>query len=172
MHRIPLELRSYAYVGESSTRMGDHLGSPCVAPLFLGLFGSYGVPFRPPTCHPNEFDPPHRHRSRTIVDPATRSQDTGFQNRASGNFPRFLPRGGSHRLRTIGGNGRLFRRSRQKLWVETVGGGVPFRSATCRPNKFGTGRSSIRSPDRKIRAVEIARLVFFPVFFHVEDPIV
>ena len=33
-------------------------------------------------------------------------------------------------------------------------------------------RSSIRSPDRKIRAVEIARLGFFPVFCHVEDPIV
>ena len=33
-------------------------------------------------------------------------------------------------------------------------------------------RSSIRSPDRKIRAVEIARLGFFPVFCRVEDPIV
>ena len=34
------------------------------------------------------------------------------------------------------------------------------------------GRSSIRSPDRKMRAVEIARLGSFPVFCHVEDPIV
>ncbi|KAL5978073.1 hypothetical protein ACLOJK_037096 [Asimina triloba] len=33
MHRIPSELRSYACLGESSTRMGDLLGSPCVAPL-------------------------------------------------------------------------------------------------------------------------------------------
>ena len=34
------------------------------------------------------------------------------------------------------------------------------------------GRSSIRSPGRKIRAVEIALLGFFPVFCRVEDPIV
>ena len=47
---------------------------------------------------------------------------------------------------------------------------VPMGSAL--PIAIGTGRSSIRSPDRKIRAVEIARLGFFPVFCHVEDPIV
>ncbi|KAK8705012.1 hypothetical protein V6N13_048623 [Hibiscus sabdariffa] len=35
MHRIPSELRSEACLGESSTRMGDLLGSPRVAPLFL-----------------------------------------------------------------------------------------------------------------------------------------
>ncbi|KAK8705018.1 hypothetical protein V6N13_048629 [Hibiscus sabdariffa] len=35
MHRIPSELRSLACLGESSTRMGDLLGSPRVAPLFL-----------------------------------------------------------------------------------------------------------------------------------------
>ncbi|KAK8540310.1 hypothetical protein V6N12_046597 [Hibiscus sabdariffa] len=35
MHRIPSELRSQACLGESSTRMGDLLGSPRVAPLFL-----------------------------------------------------------------------------------------------------------------------------------------
>ena len=40
------------------------------------------------------------------------------------------------------------------------------------PIAIGAGRSSIRSPDRKIRAVEIARLEFFPVFYRVEDPIV
>ena len=40
------------------------------------------------------------------------------------------------------------------------------------PITIGAGRSSIRSPDRKIRAVEIARLGFFPVFCRVEDPIV
>ena len=40
------------------------------------------------------------------------------------------------------------------------------------PIAIGTGRSSIRSRDRKIRAVEIARLGFFPVFCRVEDPIV
>ena len=35
MHRIPSELRSQACLGESSTRMGDLLGSPRVAPLCL-----------------------------------------------------------------------------------------------------------------------------------------
>ena len=40
------------------------------------------------------------------------------------------------------------------------------------PIAIGAGRSSIRSPDRKILAVEIARLEFFSVFCRVEDPIV
>ena len=47
---------------------------------------------------------------------------------------------------------------------------VPMGSAL--PIAIGAGRSSIQSPDRKIRAVEIARLEFFPVFCRVEDPIV
>ena len=47
---------------------------------------------------------------------------------------------------------------------------VPMGSAL--PIAIGAGRSSIRSPDRKIRAVEIARLGVFPVFCRVEDPIV
>ena len=47
---------------------------------------------------------------------------------------------------------------------------VPMGSAL--PIAIGAGRSSIRSPDRKIRAVEIARLEFFPVFCRVEDPII
>ena len=40
------------------------------------------------------------------------------------------------------------------------------------PIAFGAGRSSIRSPNRKIQTVEIARLRFFPIFCRVEDPIV
>ena len=40
------------------------------------------------------------------------------------------------------------------------------------PIAIDARRSSIRSPDCKIRAVEIASLVFFPVFCRVEDPIV
>ena len=47
---------------------------------------------------------------------------------------------------------------------------IPLGSAL--PIAIGAGRSSIRSPDRKIRAVEIVRLGFFPVFCRVEDPIV
>ena len=45
---------------------------------------------------------------------------------------------------------------------------VPMSSAL----PIGAGRSSIRSPDRKIRVVEIAGLGFFSVFCRVEDPIV
>ena len=47
---------------------------------------------------------------------------------------------------------------------------VPMGSAL--PIASGAGRSSIQSPDRKIRAVEIASLGFFSVFCRVEDPIV
>ena len=47
---------------------------------------------------------------------------------------------------------------------------VPMGSAL--PIAIGSERSSIKSPNRKIRAVEIARLGFFPVFCRVEDPIV
>ncbi|KAF3454948.1 hypothetical protein FNV43_RR05396 [Rhamnella rubrinervis] len=37
MHYIPLELRSKACLGENSTRMGDILGSPRVALLFISF---------------------------------------------------------------------------------------------------------------------------------------
>ena len=47
---------------------------------------------------------------------------------------------------------------------------VPMGSAL--PIAIDVGRSSIWTPGRKIRAVEIARLGFFPVFYCVEDPIV
>ena len=47
---------------------------------------------------------------------------------------------------------------------------VPIGSTL--PIAIGAGRSSIRSPDRKIRAIEIARLRFFLVFCRLEDPIV
>ena len=112
--------------------MGDLLESPRVAPLFLGLFWSYCVPFWFATCRPNGFGPPYRHQRRAIVDPITRSQDLGRRNRASGIFPRFHPRERSHRLRTISGNNRLFRRSRRKLWVETLGGGDGSRRGSVR----------------------------------------
>ena len=47
------------------------------------------IPFRLAACRPNGFGPPHRYRRRAIVDPVTRSQDTGRRNRASGIFPVF-----------------------------------------------------------------------------------
>ena len=74
--------------------MGDLLGSPCVAPLFLGLAGY--------------------HSDLPLV--------------------------------------------------------VPMGSAL--PITIGAGRSSIWSPDRKIRAVENVRLGSSPVFCRVEDPII
>ena len=39
------------------------------------------------------------------------------------------------------------------------------------PIAIGDARSSIRASDQKIRAVEIARLRFLPVFYDMEDPI-
>ena len=47
---------------------------------------------------------------------------------------------------------------------------VPMGSAL--PIAIGAGRSSIRSTDLKIRAVEIVRLGSFSVFCRVEDPII
>ena len=47
---------------------------------------------------------------------------------------------------------------------------VPMGSVL--PIAIDVGRSSIRSPDCKIQAVEIARLGFFPVFCRMENPIV
>ena len=46
---------------------------------------------------------------------------------------------------------------------------VPMGSAL--PIAIGAGRSSIRASDRKIWAVEIARLRFLPVFCDMEDSI-
>ena len=76
--------------------MSDLLGSPCVAPLFLALFGPYGY-----------------YSGLPLV--------------------------------------------------------VPISSAL--PIAIGAGRSSILASDRKIRAVEIARMRFLPVFCDIEDPI-
>ena len=61
------------------------------------------VPFRLATYSPNGFDLSYCHRRRSIVDPGTRSQDTGRQNPMSEIFPRFLPYGRSHRFGTISG---------------------------------------------------------------------
>ena len=50
--------------------------------------------------------------------------------------------------------------------------GLPFVVPMGSALPIGAGRSSIRSPDRKIRTVEIAQLKFFPVFCRVKDSIV
>ena len=51
--------------------------------------------------------------------------------------------------------------------------GLPlFTMGSALPIAIDAGRSSIRSPDRKILAVGIVRLGFFPVFCRVEDPFV
>ena len=106
--------------------MGDLLGSPRVAPLFLGIAWYHsGLPLVVPMG--STFPSPS-----AIVDPVTRAQDTGRRNRVSGIFPRFLPHGRSHRLGTIGGNRRLYGRSMRKLWVETPGGGDGSRRGSVR----------------------------------------
>ena len=102
--------------------MGDLLGSPRVAPLFLGLAGYHsGLPLVVTMGS-----------ALSIAIGTGRSRDTGRRNRAFGIFPRFLPRGRFHRLGTIGGNGRLFGLSRRKLWVETPGGGDGSRRGSVR----------------------------------------
>ncbi|KAI3681361.1 hypothetical protein L6452_36155 [Arctium lappa] len=50
MHRIPSELRSQACLGESSTRMGDPLGSPRVAPLFGAEIVCFWLPAGVRSC--------------------------------------------------------------------------------------------------------------------------
>ena len=85
-----------------------------------------------PACHLSSLWVRPSPSPSAIVDPVTRSQDTGRRNRASGIFPRVLQRGRYHRLRTIGGNDRLFGRSRRKLWVETPGGGDGSRRGSVR----------------------------------------
>ena len=47
-------------------------------------------------------------------------------------FPRFLPHGRSHCLRTIGGNDKIFGRSKRKLWMETLGGDDGSRRGSVR----------------------------------------
>ena len=86
---------------------------------FLALTGTI------PACHLSSkwVRPFHRHRRRAFVDPSIRSQDTGRRNRASEISPRFLRHGRSHRLRTIGGNGKLFGRRVESYGGKRLGGG-------------------------------------------------
>src|SRR5688572_17621848 len=58
MHWIPSELRSETCLGESSTRMGDLLGSPRVAPLFCVYSSFFYWKFKVlvrKICHFSEF---------------------------------------------------------------------------------------------------------------------
>ena len=80
-------------------------------PFFLPL----RVLFRLATCRPNEFNYSHRHRRLAIFDPSIRSQDSGRRYCAFEISPRFLQHGRSHRLRTMGGNDKLFGLSRGKV---------------------------------------------------------
>ena len=113
--------------------MGDLLGSPRIAPLFLGLTGTI------PVCHLS---------SRWVSPFLSPSEPGDLQSeqqivryrRASKIFPRFLPQRRSDRLRTIDGNDNLFGRSRRKLWVETLGGGWSNRDGG-----DGSLRGSVRT---------------------------
>ena len=99
--------------------MGDLLESPHVYPSFWPL----RVLFLLATCRPNGFGPSHCHWRRATVDPSFLSQDMGRRNPASEISPRFLRHARSRRLRTIGGNDKVFGQSSRKLWAETLRGG-------------------------------------------------
>ena len=71
MHRIPTEFCSKACSGESSTKMGDLLGSPRVAPL-LPFYDEISMIYVR-TCRANRFRPSHFHLDLLIVDPIPRS---------------------------------------------------------------------------------------------------
>ena len=66
MHRIPSKLRSEACLGKSSTRMGDLLGSPHVAPL-LAFSDGISMIYVGISCV-NRFRPCHFHLHQLIVD--------------------------------------------------------------------------------------------------------
>ena len=84
--------------------MGDLFGRPRVVPLLLGLTGTI------PACHLSSqnvwpFQLPSASGDCRSKHPIVRY---GTSNRAFEIFPLFLPHGRSHRLRTIGGNDKLF----------------------------------------------------------------
>ena len=146
--------------------MGDLLGSPRVAPLFLGLAGYHsGLPLIVPMgsalpiangAWRSSIRSPDR-KIRVVEIPRLgiftvfcRVQDPIVRGRSAETArPLFLGLAGYHSVLPLV---------------------VPMDSAL--PIAIGAGRSSIRSTDRKIRAFEIARLGFFHVFCRVEDPIV
>ena len=66
----------------------------------------------------------------------------GRRNRASEISPRFLRHGRSQRLRTIGGNGKLFGRPSGKLCGETLGGGGGVWSARACVMRGQVGRGA------------------------------
>ena len=106
MHRIPSELRSKAWLGESSTRMGDLLGSPRVAPLFPFYDGLSMIYVR--TCRANWFCPSHFHPDPPIMS---------YQPSKSivADFPRFVTRESFPHFKTIDADTNLFRAPRPKL---------------------------------------------------------
>ena len=109
--------------------MSDLLGSLRVAPLFFGLAGYHsGLPLVVPIGSALPIAIGAGRSSIRSPDRKIRA----VENRASGIFPRFLSRGRSHRQGTIDRNGRLFGRSRRKLWVETPGGGDGSRRRSVR----------------------------------------
>ena len=140
--------------------MGDLLGSPCVAPLFLGLAGNHSglgsaLPITNGVGRSSIRSP---YRMIQVVEIARlgfftvfcRVEDPIVRGRSGETGrPLFLGLAGYHSGLPL---------------VDPMGSALPIA--------IGSGRSSIRSPDRKIRAVEIARMGFFAVFFLVEDPIV
>ena len=108
--------------------MGDLLGSPCVAPLFLGLAEYHsGLPLV------------------VLMGSASPSPSTSGDCRSGHPIARygpsksrvwdFSPFSAAWKIPSLGDdrrNGRLFGRSRRKLWVETPGGGDGSRRGSVR----------------------------------------
>ena len=92
-------------------------------PLFLALLALTGTI---PACHLSTqkvrpFPSPSAPGDRPIR--ASDRQIRAVEIARSEISPRFLRHGRSHRLRTIGGNGKLFGRPGGKVIGETLGGG-------------------------------------------------
>ena len=97
--------------------MADLLRNLRVAPLFLGIAGYHsGLPLVVPMGSALPIAIGDRRSGHPIAR-------YGPSKSRVWDFSPFSACGRSHRLGTIGGNGRLFGRSRLNLWVETPGGG-------------------------------------------------
>ena len=99
--------------------MGDLLGGPCVSPFSLGLAMYHSsLPLVVPLVSALPI---------AIVDPVTRSQDTGSRNRSTAIFPPFsaawkIPSFGDDRRKTAG---FLYGRGESYGWTRQVEGMCP-----------------------------------------------
>ena len=109
--------------------MGDLLGSPCVAHVFLGLAGYHsGLPLVVPMGSALPIAIGAERSSIRSLDRKIR----GVEIARLGFFTVFCCLEDPIVRGTIGGNDRLFGRSRRKLWVKTPSGGDGSRRGSVR----------------------------------------